>query len=62
MESDVVQGEALSPAPAAPVRPHWRQRLAGAGRDHRVIWSAWLLVLALLGGLWWQQSAKAPRP
>jgi S1-C subfamily serine protease len=42
-------------------RPRWRQRLGGAGRDPRVMWSAWLLVLALLGGVWWQQSARTPK-
>lgn len=48
-------------SPPAANRPRWRRRLGSAGRDHRVIWSAWLLVLALLGGLWWQQSARTPK-
>lgn len=61
---EVVQvpgGAGPDEAPAAPARSRWRERLSGAGRDHRVIWSAWLLVLALLGGLWWQQSSKLPK-
>ena len=56
------------PAPGAgptstepPRRARWRARLSRAAVNPRVTWSAWLLLLALLGGVWWQQSARAPR-
>ena len=50
------------PSPDLPTRARWRERLARAAVSPRVTWSAWLLLLALLGGVWWQQSARAPRP
>lgn len=54
-------------APPAPdagqsTRPRWRERLARAAVSPRVTWSAWLLLLALVGGVWWQQSARVPKP
>jgi S1-C subfamily serine protease len=49
-------------APEPSRRPRWRQGLARAAVSPRVTWSAWLLLLALLGGVWWQQSARAPKP
>lgn len=63
-EVERADGPAPSAAPASPdhtARPHWRARLSRAAVSPRVTWSAWLLLLALLGGVWWQQSARAPR-
>ena len=64
-EVERADGPAPSAAPSSPdhmARRRWRGRLARAAVSPRVTWSAWLLLLALLGGVWWQQSARAPKP
>jgi S1-C subfamily serine protease len=56
-------GAAAEPVgPATPARPGWRQRLAGAGRDPRLMWGAWLLMLALLGATVWGPVAQRAKP
>lgn len=58
--ADVPEPAVALPEPARPAR--WRERLARAAVNPRLTWSAWLLLLALLGGVWWQQSVRAPKP
>lgn len=50
------------PDPGQASQPRWRERLARAAVSPRVIWSAWLLLLALVGAVGWQQSTRVPKP
>jgi S1-C subfamily serine protease len=58
----VAEGTSLSASAPEGSRRRLRLWLSLASVNPRVVWSAWLLLLALLVGVWWQQSARTPRP
>ncbi|MCB2017531.1 MAG: trypsin-like peptidase domain-containing protein [Hydrogenophaga sp.] len=50
--------EVSVPVAAGPARGG---RLARLAADHRVLWVAWVLLLASVGAAWWVQTARQPR-